>query len=539
MKSNSTSPGVGVSMLFGLLLTIALLSIFWMLWELTGLPYPPFEVFDRVAQLLPGSIITQGIDQMVALIGKLNLPGSTDATAKIAEKTAATSSYGIFCFLFSASFIAFSEKIYKTWIFHWGAAFGFIPGLVTCLLIHKFSYSPFVTYLYILLVFVTWGKALAWVAMKLNSYQITRLGFKPEISSTRVDRRKFIIQFGSAVAVMSVSGALIGKTFGNRGKKEYDFDERLWSEENPLPNAAAKVKAAPGTRPEYTPLVDHYRVDINTAPPVLMEDTWKLRITGLLEKPLEYSLEDIRKYKPLHQFVTLSCISNPIGGDLTGTTRWTGVSLKLFIKDLDLKPEATHLKLFAADGFYEIVSIKEISDDERLMLCYAWDGVPLTHEHGYPLRIYIPNVYGMKQPKWIEAIEVTDRWEEGYWVKRGWTKTGEMKATTVIDAVATGKVIRKEGNKPLIPIGGIAQAGARGISKVEIKIDNGAWHEAQLRTPISDTTWTIWRYDWPFKKGEHTFTVRCLDKEGNPQILEEKPPHPTGASGLMSMKKRV
>jgi hypothetical protein len=158
----------------------------------------------------------------------------------------------------------------------------------------------------------------------------------------------------------------------------------------------------------------------------------------------------------------------------------------------------------------------------------------LLTEHGFPLRIYIPDRYGMKQPKWIESIEAIDHAEDGYWVTRGWDREARMKATSVIDAVAVDMMIGQATPDTRIPVGGIAHAGARGISKVEVQVDGGEWRAAQLRTPLSDRTWVIWRYDWPFEKGKHTFTVRCFDGNGAPQILQEAPPHPSGASGLHS-----
>jgi Mo-co oxidoreductase dimerisation domain len=140
----------------------------------------------------------------------------------------------------------------------------------------------------------------------------------------------------------------------------------------------------------------------------------------------------------------------------------------------------------------------------------------------------------MKQPKWIESIEATDRWEPGYWVERGWDAQARMKATSVIDTVAVDMMIVQADASTLVPIGGIAHAGARGVSKVEVQVDGGEWREAQLRTPLSGLTWVIWRYDWPFQKGRHTFTVCCYDGVGAPQIVEEAPPAPAGASGLHS-----
>jgi DMSO/TMAO reductase YedYZ molybdopterin-dependent catalytic subunit len=230
----------------------------------------------------------------------------------------------------------------------------------------------------------------------------------------------------------------------------------------------------------------------------------------------------------------MSCISNPVGGDLIGTTRWTGVSLQRLLPYLQLEPGATHLKIRSADGFFEVVSLDAIKADPRIMLTYAWDGVPLKREHGYPLRIYIPDLYGMKQPKWIESIEATGHWEPGFWVERGWNQAARMQATSVIDTVAAERTITGADGRKLVPIGGIAHAGARGISKVEVQVDGGAWEQAELRTPLSQLTWVIWRYNWAFQSGKHTFTVRCYDGNGTPQIATRSTPEPDGATDLDS-----
>jgi hypothetical protein len=192
------------------------------------------------------------------------------------------------------------------------------------------------------------------------------------------------------------------------------------------------------------------------------------------------------------------------------------------------------LKIRSADDFFEVVALDAIKADERIMLTYAWDGVPLRREHGFPLRIYVPDVHGMKQPKWIESIEFTDHWEPGFWVERGWNKVAQMHATSVIDTVAVDMTIIGADQRKQVPIGGIAHAGARGISKVEVQVDNGPWEQALIRTPLSQLTWVIWRYDWPFRPGHHTFTVRCYDGNGTQQIAAPSPPEPDGATGLSS-----
>jgi hypothetical protein len=140
----------------------------------------------------------------------------------------------------------------------------------------------------------------------------------------------------------------------------------------------------------------------------------------------------------------------------------------------------------------------------------------------------------MKQPKWITSIEVTDEYHEGYWVERSWDEVARVKATSVIDAVSATAPDPDTGQQKVL-VGGIAFAGARGISKVEVRVDGGSWDEAQLRAPLSETTWVIWRYDWPFEAGEHTFEVRCAEGDGTPQIEESSPVRPSGATGIDSL----
>ena len=348
-----------------------------------------------------------------------------------------------------------------------------------------------------------------------------------------MNRRRFIVRLGGAAATITVVGAAVGALAGARRRREAATD-RPWSADHSLPNAGTGVEPARGTRKELTPLEDHYRIDINTIVPAIDAASWRLKVGGLVERPVELTLAQIRNYEPLHQFVTLACISNPLGGTLIGTTRWTGVSLQRLLPDLKLKASATHLKLSAADGFYEVVALETVRADERVMLTYAWDGLPLEPKHGFPLRIYIPDLYGMKQPKWLLSIEALDHWQEGYWVKRGWDRTARMKATSVIDTVSVDMMLSQANEVTRIPVGGIAHAGARGISRVEVRVDDGPWSDARLRAPLSGTTWVLWRYDWPFRPGNHTFTVRCFDGRGAAQPAGPAPPHPSGAEGFHS-----
>jgi len=527
------------------MVTAALIAIVYFGWTVIGLPFAPFDVFDFLTRVLPGRVIAFGIHTIVAVIHGLHL-GPTATTAKAAEQ--AMGIIGFFVTGLVAGMILYGviRALRGRRAIVLGLAFGLVLGVPVAIISHHTGRTattpPAANALWLVAVFLLWGLVLGRVWRRLipaaaHAGTPAREGGEFAPSVERIDRRRFLVRLAGGTAAITVVGAVVGDLaeVNRREMMPAIRPQELWSATHPLPNADAAVKPVPGTRPEFTPLERHYRIDINTIPPVIDEQQWRLNVTGLVENPLSLTLDDLRRYAPLHLFITLCCISNPVGGDLIGTTRWTGVSLQHLLPDLRLKPGASHLKLHAVDGFFEVVSIEKIKADERVMLTYAWDGVPLLPEHGFPLRIYIPDVYGMKQPKWITAIEVIDHWEPGFWVERGWNKIAEMKATSVIDVVGMDMdVIQAGQSKMIVPIGGIAHAGARGISKVELKVDEGPWQPALLRTPLSGLTWVLWRYDWRFQHGNHTFTVRCYDGEGTPQIVTPAPPEPDGATGLYS-----
>lgn len=364
----------------------------------------------------------------------------------------------------------------------------------------------------------------------------------PPVTVERLDRRHFMVRLGQTTAFIMVTGASVGTLFGCQRAPApvptmQPGEGERWSSQNALPNADAAVLPVEGTRPELTPLEDHYRMFNYPDLPTHTLDDWQLSVGGLVEEPFVWTLDAIMQPDPLHAFVTLTCISNPVGGPLTSTTRWTGTSLQQLLPQWNLKPEATHLKIHGADGFYEVVALETIRADERVMLVYAWDGVPLPMDHGFPLRIYIPDRYGMKQPKWITSIEATDHWEAGFSVAKTWDKDAIMETTSVIDTVVIDKAT--PGTNASLLIGGIAHAGARGISKVEVQVDGGDWEEAQLRMPLSELTWVLWRYAWPFQEGAHTIAVRAYDGRGQPQEVEPSPPYPDGATGIHQVTETV
>jgi DMSO/TMAO reductase YedYZ molybdopterin-dependent catalytic subunit len=360
-----------------------------------------------------------------------------------------------------------------------------------------------------------------------------------------IGRRQFLIRLGATTATITLLSGSLGTLLAQSERRQLNeaiarsMDMSETGSGVTFPNANDPVMPAPGTRLEYTPVEDHYKVFIRTEPSVIDLATWTLPITGLVDNPLQLALGDIQKnYESRDQFVTLSCISGRIGTSLISTTQWTGASLQEILADARLQSDARYLVITSADGFYETFDLDLIASDDRIMLCYAWDGQPIPIDHGFPLRIWLPDRYGMKQPKWITGIEVTSDYKEGYWVERGWDEVAQVKATSVIDTVAVDNIIESD-NQRLVPVGGIAFAGARGISRVEVRVDGGPWQEAQLRAPLSETTWVIWRFDWQFQPGNHEFEVRCVDGDGARQIEEERESHPSGATGIHSKRAHI
>jgi len=530
-------PGLLAGALVGALLSAALIAILYLSSHLAGLPFIPFDVFDWTGRVLPGAVITFGIDAMVTVIRALDI-GPTSEVAKLAEQTMAIAGLAVTGVVAGIVLFAVMRKRDAARAISAGLVLGAIIGVPVALIVltrgQPVAAGRVVAALWTVVAFLGFGAALGWVYRRLATVAAAEPG---AAGVEAIDRRRFMIRLGGATAVITVAGATLGKLLaGGRAAGVAPAEER-WSAMNPLPNAGAQVEPAEGTRPEFTPLDEHYRIDINATPPVVDGEQWRLRISGLVDRPAELTLADLReRYEPTHQLITLACISNRIAGDLTSTTRWTGVSLGRLLQDVGLRPEATHLRIRSVDGFDEVVALDVVRADPRLMLTYAWDGVPLPQQHGFPLRIYIPDRYGMKQPKWIESIEAIDQWEPGYWVRRGWDRDALMRATSVIDTIAVDMmIIQADPQSMTVPIGGIAHAGARGISRVEVRMDDGPWQPALLREPLSDTTWVIWRYDWPFQPGNHTFTVRCFERDGTPQIETPSSVRPSGATGLHSL----
>ena len=543
---------IGLGALVGGLLIVPMVAVMYLADNLLNFSFAPYDVFDWIARVLPGAVVTFGIDLMIDSLQMLGL--NVADTAKTAEHIQAVLVFAIAGI--GATIIVYGVVGRRP--AGSGPGLGLLVGAVLGLPIAMISASmsqssthvSFI-FVWVLGMFCVWGVTTVATARRLlPQFSLTTGGSSSQIETNSVKvvgRRQFLIQMGAATATVTVVGAGLGRVLeiDERNRLEAELEAmKAYMSATPsaieLPNENATLKPALGTRPEYTAVRDHYKVFIRSEPTVIDGATWTLPVTGLVDNPVTFTLDDLRtRYEARNEFVTLSCISNRVGGPLIGTTYWTGASLQDILADVIPRSDARYLLITCGDGFYETVDLDLINSDKRIMLAYNWDGNPIPFDHGFPLRIWLPDRFGMKQPKWITGIEVIGNYEPGYWVGRGWSKEALVKATSVVDTVAVDSVI-EDGDRKLIPIGGIAYAGARGISKVEVRVDyEPNWRMAELRTPLSDVAWVIWRYDWPFEEGRHDFQVRCVEADGTPQIEEEGPPRPDGATGLHTKSERV
>lgn len=510
----------------GALTMLPALALSYLAYRLALLPFLPFDFFDWLARVLPGSIVTVGIDTMVAVLSAVDIPTSS---AKVVEQLMAL---GVMLLVGAIAGALIALLMRRTSVGGW--RLGLTAGLLLLLLFVfvegalGFGGNGLVVFGWIGLLLGGWGAALGALLERMAAP-----------TQTSAERRSFLYRAAVAALAVALGGWGIGRLVGLRGADEgagEPLESAVSGAPTPdlPPTPEGRFEPVPGTRAEVTSNDDFYRIDINSVPPVVGLDKWFLDVTGLFRNARSLSLEDLMAYPAVTQALTLSCISNRVAGDLIGTSYWTGARLRDVLEDLGLQPEAGALYLEAEDGFYETVVAEDMMD-ERTLLVYAMNGETLPIEHGFPLRIFIPNRYGMKQPKWIVRMEAVEAWLPGYWVDRGWSQEARPQIVSVIDTLAA-----EPDADGIVPVGGIAWAGDRGISRVELRVDEGPWEEAELRTPpLSGLTWLLWRYNWQATPGRHMLTVRATDGTGAVQIEQEQTVHPDGATGYHSVGARI
>jgi DMSO/TMAO reductase YedYZ molybdopterin-dependent catalytic subunit len=283
-----------------------------------------------------------------------------------------------------------------------------------------------------------------------------------------------------------------------------------------------------------------YRVDINPVPPTVDANSWRLVVNGLVSRPLTITYEQLKAMPSVPQIATLECISNKIANDFIGTAIWNGIKLKDLLEESGVKPNAKYIVFRCADG-YDVGIPLERGFQEGSILAHGMNGEALNAKHGYPVRAIIPGLYGMMNPKWITEIELIDGIYEGYWQKKGWANNAQYNTHSYI-VVPGDAPIRKNfrnlGSLNIvvgeqIPIAGVAFAGDRGISRIQVSADDGAtWMDAKIKDPLSPYSWVIWVTEINVtNKDNYKIIVRATDKMGKVQTGEVREPFPNGATG--------
>ena len=375
---------------------------------------------------------------------------------------------------------------------------------------------------------------LGWLVAPEGSAGTTASATMPDWS-----RRSFLVRSGSVGVAAVVAG--IG------GRALLEHQQTPVGSGVALPPATELAPILDATNDLSTSIADltpivmpndrFYRIDTALLIPTPDTATWTLRIHGLVDRETTLTWDELLGLPMLEQYVTISCVSNEVGGKLVGNAKWTGVRLREVLEMAGVQSSATQLVGRSVDGFTAGMPTAWVMDPAREpMIAIQMNDAPLPRAHGYPARLIVPGLYGyVSATKWLAELELTTLESfDGYWVPLGWSKEAPILTQSRIDTPSYGASVAAG----RVPIAGIAWAPDRGISKVEVSVD-GSWREARLSRPISDATWVQWVLDWDATPGDHEIVVRASDGTGTVQEERQTPPAPDGARGWETIDVRV
>lgn len=300
--------------------------------------------------------------------------------------------------------------------------------------------------------------------------------------------------------------------------------------------AGADLKV-PGAVPFVVPNGDFYRIDTAIVVPRLDANAWKLTVTGMVDREVVIDWATLQS-KPMQEaLITLTCVSNEVGGDLVGNAVWTGWPVRELLAMAGPRAGADMVLQTSADGWTCGTPIEALTDDRNALLAVRMNGEPLPFEHGFPVRLVVPGLYGyVSATKWVTELKVTTfAADQGYWTPRGWSPLGPIKTASRIDVPRSGASVPAG----RVAVAGVAWAQHRGISKVEVQVDNGPWSPARLAADATIDAWRQWVYEWDATAGSHDLRVRAYDATGQVQSPLEAPPAPDGATGIHTVTVRV
>ncbi|WP_432900585.1 molybdopterin-dependent oxidoreductase [Micromonospora matsumotoense] len=359
-------------------------------------------------------------------------------------------------------------------------------------------------------------------------------GWEPLEPTDPESRRRFLRGAGLLAGAATVVGLGGHWLAGRRGVSAAREAVAL-----PTPSAVAPA-VPPGAdlslaqlAPYTTPNSGFYRIDTALVVPQVDPATWRLRIHGRVRNPIELTFAELLARPMVERYVTLACVSNEVGGDLIGNARWLGVPIRELLDEAEPEEGADQVVGRSVDGWTCGTPTAALRDGRDALLAVGMNGEPLPVEHGFPVRMVVPGLYGyVSACKWVTELELTSFADfDAYWVPRGWSAQGPVKTQSRIDTprprnrLTAGEVV----------VAGVAWAQHRGISRVEVRVDGGGWQEATLAPAVSVDTWVQWSWRWPATAGEHTLQVRATDRDGETQTPLAAPVAPDGATGWHSV----
>ncbi|HEY7522258.1 MAG TPA: molybdopterin-dependent oxidoreductase [Candidatus Limnocylindrales bacterium] len=344
------------------------------------------------------------------------------------------------------------------------------------------------------------------------------------------DRRAFLLRTGG-LAVASVAAGVVGRRLleGQRAAvASVGSSLPPPTEIATLPDGADL--SVPGLTPIVVPNDDFYRIDTALITPRIDVAGWQLRIHGMVDRETTLSFAELAALPEFEQYVTIACVSNEVGDRLVGNAKWTGVRLRDILAMAGVQAGATQLVGRSVDGWTAGMPTAWVMDPAREpMIALRMNGEPLPMEHGFPARLIVPGLYGyVSATKWLAELELTTLEAfDAFWVPRGWAKEAPILTQSRIDVPGYGTFVPPGRTA----VAGVAWAPDRGISRVEVQVDDGPWQTTTLSVPISDATWVQWRLAWDATPGRHQLAVRATDGDGVVQTADRTPPIPDGARG--------
>ncbi len=483
----------GVAMAFALLVVLLLTE--------TGVPFPPIALGQAIIEALPGAVTVPLIEllqhwaERLLVVGVLVLfllDGCATAIAALQARVATAAVVGIGALPWVATVAA--AQILA------GAKVDLGADLFACAV----------------------GAAAFFAALAFL------LGAERVATPTAVGRRRFLVGAVAVAGVVALGSTALGATL-RAGKRvaSVALTIRDLRSREPVPPADPAFAAIDHLTPRITSNADHYEVDTALIKPTVDLSTWKLEIVGEVEHPYTLTWNELLDLPAVERPHTLECVSNEIGGDLTSTAVWAGVPMADLLARATPKADAYDVVLTSVDGYSDSVRVAKALEPDTLV-AYLMNGVTIPQEHGYPARALIPGIYGMKNVKWLTRIEVVSYDYQGYWQERGWSDVATYNTHVRIDVPAV--TARSVGGH--VAVAGIAFAGERGISRVEVSTDGGkTWKDAALETPVGREAWRRWRYDWAVENGRFRLVARATDGEGQVQTSVQRPPFPNGSTG--------